>query len=309
LACFKSRAVPCAKPPLCSACHCYTVTSVILHLPHMAQNLFRLKPKIQKGQAVEGTQTNFFVVKNGAVYTAPPSEVLVGTIRVMVERMCHEAGIPFIEESPSAAEHRLVCWGRGRGEGRPSSFVLELRPCCLSSFLWRLKYFYHLQSSPTRSWEGAFLSSTSRLVLAINELRVYEDAVGGDRKLAGTFPLPVSPIISQLAEVRSEEMWEGRASSCSSELVCSEHTWWQQLSVSRTPLSTFLPAHIYVDYICTAGAWGSARRCHGRFKQRGKGQMTRCIQEDYYTFLVSVRGTGTGKLSYVNSVLLDKLHF
>lgn len=56
------------------------------------------------------------------------------------------------------------------------------------------------------------------MVLAINELRVHEDAVGGDRELAGTFSLPVSPIITQLAEVRVEKKRVGRGVQS----VCSE---------------------------------------------------------------------------------------
>ena len=62
----------------------------------------KFAPSPTQGHAIEGTQTNFYVIKNGAVHTAPPGEVLVGTIRVIVQRMCEREGIPFMEYSSCA---------------------------------------------------------------------------------------------------------------------------------------------------------------------------------------------------------------
>lgn len=54
-----------------------------------------------------------------------------------------------------------------------------------------------------RSWQAAFLTSTSRLVLPIKELRIHADAVGPEEQhLAGTFPInPSHALTEQLSQV------------------------------------------------------------------------------------------------------------
>lgn len=75
------------------------------------------------GAILEGSQSNFFAVKDGKVYTAG-SGVLKGTVRDTVLKVCEAEGIPVVLEPPFAAD--------------------------------------------VSDWEGAFVTSTSRLVLPID---------------------------------------------------------------------------------------------------------------------------------------------
>lgn len=76
-----------------------------------------------QGQLLEGSQTNFFAVKDGTVYTAGEG-VLEGTVRDVVLKVCEANGIPVVLKPPMTEE--------------------------------------------LMAWEGAFITSTSRLVLKIN---------------------------------------------------------------------------------------------------------------------------------------------
>lgn len=80
----------------------------------------------EEGRVLEGTQTNFFAIVGGVVYTAGDG-VLEGSIRKMVLEECAQAGIPLVLTPPNATE--------------------------------------------MDRWEEAFISSTSRLVLPIDEVR------------------------------------------------------------------------------------------------------------------------------------------
>jgi len=89
------------------------------------------------GDLLEGSQTNFYAVIDGAVWTAGEG-ILAGTVRNLVLDVCRNHGIPVV-----------------------------LRPPNLSTM---------------DGWEGALISSTSRLALPIDELYVPQEG----RPSAGT---------------------------------------------------------------------------------------------------------------------------
>ena len=95
------------------------------------------------GELLEGSQTNFYAVLDGAVHTAGEG-ILQGTVRRLLLEVCEREGIPVVLAPP-----RLADAGR---------------------------------------WEGALISSTSRLLLPIDEL--YAPAEGeptGEPDLRRTF--------------------------------------------------------------------------------------------------------------------------
>ena len=102
-----------------------------------------------EGRVLEGTQTNFFAVEDGAVHTAGDG-VLFGTVRHLVLQVCAAQGVRVILSPPLA--------------------------------------------SRVARWEGAFLTSTSRLVLPINEVRVG----GGGGAPWVAHAMPVCPLVERL---------------------------------------------------------------------------------------------------------------
>ncbi|MDR2036864.1 MAG: aminotransferase class IV [Bacteroidales bacterium] len=50
------------------------------------------------GYITEGARSNFFMVDNGVVYTAPEVDVLPGITRKYVLQICHELSIPLLEK-------------------------------------------------------------------------------------------------------------------------------------------------------------------------------------------------------------------
>jgi len=78
-------------------------------------------------EILEGSQTNFYAVVDGAVHTAEEG-ILAGTVRGLVLDVCRKEGIPVVLKPPSLAGHR--------------------------------------------SWQGAIVSSTSRLALPIDEFYI-----------------------------------------------------------------------------------------------------------------------------------------
>ncbi len=58
-----------------------------------------------EGYITEGARSNFFMVKDGSVYTAPLADILPGITRKYVLQICHEFSIPFIEKRVSV--HQL----------------------------------------------------------------------------------------------------------------------------------------------------------------------------------------------------------
>jgi branched-subunit amino acid aminotransferase/4-amino-4-deoxychorismate lyase len=88
----------------------------------------------EDGGLPEGTQTNFFAVKGGTLFTAGEG-VLEGTVRRVVLEVCERDGIPVELVPPNVAD--------------------------------------------VMAWEGAFVSSTSRLVLPIDEIEVPRGQFAG----------------------------------------------------------------------------------------------------------------------------------
>ena len=85
----------------------------------------------ETGELLEGSQTNFFALVDGAVVTAGEG-VLEGTVRRLLLEVCEREGIPVVLKPPKLAE-------------------------------------------AASKWEGALISSTSRLMLPIDELYVPAD--------------------------------------------------------------------------------------------------------------------------------------
>jgi len=82
------------------------------------------------GELLEGSQTNFYAIVDGAVHTAGEG-ILEGTVRRLLLEVCGREGTPVVLSPP-----RLADAGR---------------------------------------WEGALISSTSRLLLPVDELYVPPD--------------------------------------------------------------------------------------------------------------------------------------
>lgn len=50
------------------------------------------------GYITEGSRSNFFMVANGQVFTAPQADILPGITRKYVLQICHEQAIPLVEQ-------------------------------------------------------------------------------------------------------------------------------------------------------------------------------------------------------------------
>ncbi len=81
----------------------------------------------EDGELLEGSQTNFYALVNGAVHTAGEG-ILMGTVRRLLIEVCEREGIPVVLSPPNLAD--------------------------------------------ADKWEGALISSTSRLALPIDEIFV-----------------------------------------------------------------------------------------------------------------------------------------
>lgn len=90
----------------------------------------------QAHEVLEGSQTNFYAIVDGTVVTAQEG-ILAGTVRGLVLDVCRAEGIPVLLEPPSL-QHE---YDRDNNSRAPK-------------------------------WEGALLSSTSRLALPIDELYI-----------------------------------------------------------------------------------------------------------------------------------------
>ena len=94
----------------------------------------------EDGELLEGSQTNFFAVQDGAVVTAGDG-VLAGTVRRLLLEVCDREGIPVIFRPPRLSE--------------------------------------------ASQWDGVLISSTSRLLLPVDELYVPVEgrpSVAADRR-------------------------------------------------------------------------------------------------------------------------------
>eukprot|EP00035_Acanthoeca_spectabilis_P033481 m.23859 g.23859 ORF g.23859 m.23859 type:complete len:399 (+) comp6001_c0_seq2:171-1367(+) len=105
----------------------------------------------EDGRLVEGSQTNFFAVIDGAVHTAEEG-ILKGTVRDVVIKACADIGISIIFEPPKT------------------------------------------DSYPT--WDGAFITSTSRMVLPIDLLVLPLAELPAER----TFPASADALPRQIAD-------------------------------------------------------------------------------------------------------------
>ena len=124
----------------------------------------------ESGLLMEGSQTNFYAVRGGAVHTAGDG-VLAGTVRRLLLEVCEREGIPLVLEPPSLAS------------------VAE--------------------------WEGALVSSTSRLLLPIDELyRPVEGAPSADADLLRRFDNADGSLAARL-----RDLVRGEVEAHSSEIV------------------------------------------------------------------------------------------
>jgi len=101
----------------------------------MRSDINELLLATDSGELLEGSQTNFFALVDGAVHTAGDG-VLAGTVRRLLLEVCEREGIPVVLRPP-----RLEDAGR---------------------------------------WEGALISSTSRLALPIDQLFVPREGHPSD---------------------------------------------------------------------------------------------------------------------------------
>ena len=111
---------------------------------------------------LEGSQTNFFAVKDGALVTAGEG-VLFGTVRRLALEVCDREKIPVVLEAPDIDD--------------------------------------------VHSWEGAFVSSTSRLMLPIDELYAPQDgAPSGPADLLRTFDNGADSLPARLQRLVAAEV-------------------------------------------------------------------------------------------------------
>jgi len=87
--------------------------------------------KDHSGSIFEGLSSNFGVIKNGKLVTAPLSTVLPGVTMELILQCCEKLGIEVVFECPN------------------------------------IQQVHH--------WEGAFISSTSRMLMPVNVVRVVSD--------------------------------------------------------------------------------------------------------------------------------------
>lgn len=106
------------------------------------------------GQLLEGTQTNFFIVKDGAVVTAD-EHILKGTIRASVLEICEQFSIPVVLRPPK---------------------IDELHDA-----------------------QGAFITSTSRLVLPVDEIVDMTHS-------GATITFPQSAVIDRIAQAVKKDL-------------------------------------------------------------------------------------------------------
>ena len=111
------------------------------------------------GTISEGLSSNFFAVSadGKSIITAPEGTVLNGTVRAMVLRACEELNIPVIQECPRV----------------PST------------------------EDKQSTWSGAFITSTTRMVLDIDEAHFIDHVSEKEGRPALRFSVP-HPLIAQI---------------------------------------------------------------------------------------------------------------
>ena len=114
------------------------------------------------GELLEGSQTNFYALIDGAVHTADEG-VLAGTVRRLILEVCEREGIP-----------------------------VALQPPTLDS---------------AHRWEGALISSTSRLALPVDVLYVPKDgAPSTPADLRAEFEYAPTSLGARLQELVRQEV-------------------------------------------------------------------------------------------------------
>jgi branched-subunit amino acid aminotransferase/4-amino-4-deoxychorismate lyase len=114
------------------------------------------------GELLEGSQTNFYAIVDGAVHTAG-SGILEGTVRRLLLEVCAREGIPVVLSPPKLAD--------------------------------------------AAAWEGALISSTSRLMLPIDELYVpNEGAPSTANDLRAAFETGPGSLAHRLQALVTEEV-------------------------------------------------------------------------------------------------------
>mmetsp|Transcript_13495 Transcript_13495/g.31556 ORF Transcript_13495/g.31556 Transcript_13495/m.31556 type:complete len:147 (-) Transcript_13495:96-536(-) len=113
-------------------------------------------------EILEGSQTNFYAIIDGALHTAGEG-ILEGTVRRLVLDVCRAEGIPIVLRPPSLRE--------------------------------------------VESWQGALLSSTSRLALPIDELYIpTEGKPSGKGDLKVAFSTDGDSMVARIRELVSREV-------------------------------------------------------------------------------------------------------
>lgn len=125
-------------------------------------NMNELLLQTADGELLEGSQTNFYALIDGAVHTAGEG-VLAGTVRRLLLEVCEREGIPVVLSPPT------------------------------------------LESAA--SWEGALISSTSRLLLPVDRLYVpAEGAPSGEADLRRGFECGPASLAARLRELVGREV-------------------------------------------------------------------------------------------------------
>ena len=116
----------------------------------------------ESGELLEGSQTNFYAIVDGAVVTAGEG-ILAGTVRRLLLEVCEREGIPVILRPPKLEE--------------------------------------------MATWQGALISSTSRLMLPIDRLYVpAEGQPSGEADLRAEFDTAPGSLAARLQELVAGEV-------------------------------------------------------------------------------------------------------
>lgn len=130
------------------------------------------------GALLEGLSSNFFAVARGAVHTAGEG-ILAGTVREVVLAVARREGIP---------GGRLRCWGGGRrwqwGSGKGCQGLCVVRTAASTPHPNQPRpdampggavVLEPPRLADLEAWDGCFITSTSRLLLPVDEAGVFPE--------------------------------------------------------------------------------------------------------------------------------------
>jgi len=139
------------------------------HQPHINEVLLLHEDQdgSLSGTISEGLSSNFFAVSadGTSIITAPEGTVLNGTVRAMVLRACEELNIPVIQECPRV----------------PPPVSDDKKESSLS-------------------WSGAFVTSTTRMVLDIDEIHFIDHSTEKEARPSVHFTNLPHPLIAKIQE-------------------------------------------------------------------------------------------------------------